>query len=184
MDAIGSTILVGSSQNYEGQHIRQFKLYGIGRGSELVYYKYSSLVHQRAISKAEYEYELARRQASSEMGGLFTPQPSALPTNIHCLSSDKHVLGYVGCSLNIAEYRFFINAKDYSIDRPKGIDGRVWLEDCNENDCCVMVERGMLLSEWIDDRPGGKLQTAWATRYQLDVRLRGAYTEKPEFWDE
>ena len=62
----GSTILVGSSASYEGQHIRRVKLYDIDRGNERMYYKYSGLVRQRAISKAEYEYELARRQTRSE----------------------------------------------------------------------------------------------------------------------
>ena len=90
-----------------------------------MYYRYSGLVHQRAISKAEYEYELARRQAGSEMGGLFTPQPSALPSNIHCLTSKKHVIGFVGCSDNISEYRFFLNEYDYSIIIPVGDDNRL-----------------------------------------------------------
>ena len=30
--------------------------------------------------------------------------------------------------------------------------------------------------------PDGKLKTAWAYEYQLDVRLRGATAEMPEFW--
>jgi hypothetical protein len=30
--------------------------------------------------------------------------------------------------------------------------------------------------------PGGKLQTAWAYQYQLDVRYKGAYIEEPDFW--
>jgi hypothetical protein len=28
------------------------------------------------------------------------------------------------------------------------------------------------------------VQTAWAYDYQLDVRLRGAYIEKPDFWED
>ena len=185
-DAKGSTYVVGESQKYEGQHIQKLKLYDIDRGNERVYYKYSAIVHQRAISKAEYEYELARRQASSEMGGLFTPQPSALPTNIHCLTSDKHVIGYVGCSLNVSDYRFFIDAVDYKIDHPIGEDKRTWVDDCDESICCKMVAREMYLCEWQDDRmiPGGTLRTAWATALMLDVRLRGAYEKKPDFWVE
>jgi len=184
-DRTGSSILVGSSLSYEGQHIRQVKLYDIDRGDERMYYRYSGLIHQRAISKAEYEYELARRQAGSEMGGLFTPLPSALPTNIHCLTSDKHVIGFVGCSLNVSAYRFFLERKDYSIDFPYPKDARQWLDDCNEMDCLRMVQKeGMFLCVWKDERyrPGGKLQTAWAYDYQLDVRLRGAYAEEPDFW--
>jgi hypothetical protein len=184
-DETGSTIMVGSSLNYEGQHIRQLKLYDIGHSDERMFYKYSGLVKQRAITKAEYEYELARRQAGSEMGGLFTPLPSALPTNIRCLTSQKHVIGFVGCSINTAEYRFFLYPEDYSIDYPPIQDSRIWLDDCTEADCYRMVDEDhMYLCEWEDERlmPGGKLRTAWANKYQLDVRLRGAYVEKPEFW--
>ena len=181
----GSTILIGVSTSYEGQHIRRLKLYDIDRSDERMYYNYSGIVYQRAISKAEYEYELARRQAGSEMGGLFTPLPSALPTNIHSLTSDKRIIGFVGCALNTSEYRFFLRAVDYSINHPYPKDTRRWLNDCNERDCWRMVEEeNMFLCEWKDERyrPGGKLQTAWAYDYQLDVRLRGAYTEKPDYW--
>jgi len=181
----GSTILVGTSLNYEGQHIRRVKLYDIDRGNERMFYKYSGLVHQRAITKAEYEYELARRRTSTEMGGLFTPLPSALPSNIHCLTSNKHAIGFVGCSLNTSEYRFFLVPTDYSINRPYRKDARLWLNDCNETTCYRMVvNEGMFLCEWKDERyrPDGTLQTAWAYDYQLDVRLKGASDVEPDFW--
>ena len=172
-DATSSTIIVGASSNYEGQHIQKLEMYNIGRGNERMYYRYSCLVHQRAISKAEYEYELARRQAGSEMGGLFTPQPSALPTNIRCLTSNKHVIGYVGCSLNTSEYRFFLNAKDFSILYPEEEDTRLWLENPSEEDCCRLVNKGMYLCEWRTSTSTGMLETAWAFDYQLDVRFKG-----------
>ena len=184
-NATGSTILVGASRNYAGQHIQKLKLYDIDRSNERMYYKYSGIAHQRAISKAEYEYALARRQTSTEMGGLFTPLPSALPSNIHCLTSNKHVIGFVGCSLNTSEYRFFLKPMDYSINHPYPKDARTWLDDCNEQTCYRMVvEQGMYLCEWKDERyrPGGKLRTAWAYDYQLDVRLKGASDMEPDFW--
>lgn len=185
-DAPSSSIMVGSSTNYDAQHIQQLKIYDIGNDSEKMYYRYSGLVHQRAISKAEYEYELARRQAGSEMGGLFTPQPSALPTNIHCLTSKKHVIGFVGCALNTSEYRFFLEPQNYSIYRPAEKDMRRWVENPSPDDCIELVKNGLHLCEWDDTymSPEGKpiLQTAWAYEYQLDVRYRGAYIEEPDFW--
>jgi hypothetical protein len=185
-DAVGATTTVCSSQSYEGQHIRKLKLYDIDRSNERLLHRYSCIVHQRAISKTEYEYELARRQASSEMGGLFTPQPSALPTNIHCLTSKKNVIGYVGCALNTAEYRFFFTPQDFSILRPQHRDMRKWVEDPSNETCRKLVEDGMYLCEWEDPikSSDGKLHTAWAYDYQLDVRCQGAYIEKPDFWKE
>ena len=184
IDAVAPDVKAGSSNNYDGQHIQRLKIYGIDCGDERVYYRYSGLLHQRAISKAEYEYELARRQAGSEMGGLFTPQPSALPTNIHCLTSGKHVIGYVGCALNTSECRFFIDADDYSIYNPIREDERLWVEDPSPEWCCMLVDHGRLLCEWIDERikPDGTLRTAWAFQFQLDVRYKGAYIDEPYFW--
>lgn len=185
-DEAGTTVTVGASQSYEGQHIRRLKMYDIDRGNERMFYKYSGLVHQRAISKAEYEYELARRQAGLEMGGLFTPLPSALPTNIHCLTSKKHVIGYVGCALNTSHYRFFLMPKDFSIKRPEWKDTRRWIDNPSPEACCNLIEEGLLLCEWSSDKmsPEGVpiVQTAWAYNYQLDIRRRGAYTEEPDYW--
>ena len=184
-DATSSAIMVGGSANYEGQHIQNLKLYDIGHHlDERMYHRYTSLVHQRAITKAEYEYELARRQAGLEMGGLFTPQPSALPTNIHCLTANRHVIGFVGCSMNTSEYRFFLDASDYAIRLPVHDDTREWLTNPESWLCRQMVESGMLLCEWKISGTTGSLETAWATEQQLDVRYKGAYIEKPDFWKE
>ena len=186
LDATSSTIMVGASTNYDRQHIQGLKLYEISRNDSRIFYRYSGLVHQRAISKAEYEYELARRQAGSEMGGLFTPQPSALPTNIRCLTSRKHVIGFVGCSLNTSEYRFFLNGNEYSSRRPSGAGPCMWIDDPSMDECCQMVYRGLFLCEW--DSPersvDGKLHTAWAFIHQLDIRYKydNVYLEEPDFW--
>lgn len=181
IDQASSEIIVGASLNYEGQHIRRLKVYDLDCTDERMYHRYSGLIEQRAITKAEYEYELARRQAGSEMGGLFTPQPSALPTNIRCLTSDKRVIGYVGCSLNTSAYRFFLTPGDYTIPRRPDIDTRVWLENPTVEDCLRMVRKGLFLCIW-DTTSGPGLKTAWAYQYQLDVRTKGAYLEEPDFW--
>lgn len=183
-NALGTNILVEASTHYDGQHIQKLKLYDFENSNERLFFKYSGLVQQRAISKEEYEYECARRQASSEMGGLFTPLPSALPTNIRCLTSSKSVIGFVGCALNTAKYRFFLDPRDFSLNHPYQGDKRIWLNDCTIDDCVRMARQGLWLCEWDDNRMngGGPLNTAWATKYQLDVRERGAYTEEPDYW--
>ncbi|MBO4719825.1 MAG: DUF4249 domain-containing protein [Prevotella sp.] len=184
-DGTSSIIMVGASSSYEGQHILQHKIYDVDRSDKRVYYKYSGLVHQRAISKAEYEYELARLQAGTEMGGLFTPLPSALPSNIHCLTSNKHVIGFVGCSLNTSDYRFFLDADDFSINYPHWVDTREWYEDPSDALCRRLLNEGLFLCVWKDERmSGGKFETAWTTEDHLDVRYQGAYIEKPVFWPE
>lgn len=193
MDSRNIKTIIGGSSNYEGQHIQGLKLYEIDQRDERISHRYSGLIHQRAITKAEYEYELAQREASSEMGGLFTPQPSALPTNIHCLTSSKRVIGYVGCSLNTTDYRFFLNAEDFTTNyMKKDILTIIELPDTKDTalinafnmECQRMALQGLPLIVWRDERKnGGVLTTGWAKDLnQLDVRLKGAYIEKPDFW--
>lgn len=192
-DGRSSMTMIGASTNYERQQIQGLKMYEIASTDDRIAKRYSGLIHQRAISKAEYEYELARREASSEMGGLFTPQPSALPTNIRCLTSNKRAIGYIGCSLNTSDYRFYLNASDFSTHVPLR-NGLEWyyFEGSDEKkyklfliESCNRVYQGKILCVWEDLRmevAGGKLETGWASRYQLDVRYKGAYIEKPDFW--
>jgi hypothetical protein len=117
------------------------------------------------------------------MGGLFTPQPSALPTNIRCLTSSKRVIGFVGCSMNTSDYRFFLHPGDFSLYRPGRKDTRLWLENPSDAECCRLASHNMYLSEWDDERMfGGKLRTAWAYLFELDVRALGAYIDQPYYW--
>jgi hypothetical protein len=193
-DGRSSMTMIGATTNYEGQQIQGLKMYEIASTDDRIAKRYSGLIHQRAISKAEYEYELARRQANSEMGGLFTPQPSALPTNIRCLTSNKRAIGYIGCSLNTSDYRFYLNASDFSTHIPRR-DGLEWyyFQGSDEKKYKLFliesrnrVYQGKILCVWEDLRmevAGGKLETGWASSvYQLDVRYKGAYIEKPDFW--
>ena len=69
---------------------------------------YSIRVQQRTLTRQEYEYYQVRNKLSSEMGGLFTPQPSELPTNITCSNPERKVIGYVGCNMGIARYQLYI----------------------------------------------------------------------------
>ena len=177
-------IITESTINYAGGKFSKYQLLNIPRDDERVSWCYSNEVRQRAISKAEYEYEMACRQAGWEMGGLFTPQPSDLPTNIRCLTSSRRAIGYVGCSQNVATKRMYIDGTKISRILPKPGES-VKLVDCNEADCVQMASTGMVLYEWIDSRNPfagtGKLTTIWGLAEDFDVRLRGATIEKPYY---
>jgi hypothetical protein len=86
--------------------------------------------------------------------------------------------------MNTSEYRFFLDAVDYAIRLPVHEDTREWLTNPEGWMCRQMVESGMFLCVWAISGTDGSLQTAWATEKQLDVRYKGAYIEKPDFWIE
>lgn len=90
---------------------------------------YSIRVQQRNLTRQEYEYYQVRSKLSNEMGGLFTPQPSELPTNVVCSDPSRKVIGYVGCNMGIDRYQLYISEEDvvyidtYRCDMGKDPDG-------------------------------------------------------------
>lgn len=73
---------------------------------------YSFRLYQRNLSKKEYEYYQLRIKVNEEMGGLFTPQPSELPTNISCSDPDRKAIGYIGCNLSVDSHQIYIAVED------------------------------------------------------------------------
>lgn len=174
-------ILTESTAHYVDSKFTKYQLLDISYKSERIAWNYCNEVTQRAITKAEYEYNKACLEAGWEMGGLFTPQPSALPTNIHCTTSSKRAIGYVGCSLNTISKRVYIDGSDIYREVPQP-GAYIKLDDCTEDDCVKMAYQGMILYIWDDKRMMQQpLTTYWALPADFDVRLSGAITTKPDY---
>ena len=94
-----SSIIVGNSAKFDNNHIRDFRIQSIGVTSDRLEQLYFIDVKQYAMSRAQYEYELARREISDEMGGIFAPLPSELFTNITCNDNKHRAIGYVGVGM-------------------------------------------------------------------------------------
>ena len=73
---------------------------------------YSIRIYQRNLSAQEFDYYQERAKLNSEMGGLFTPQPSELPTNIRCSDPTRKAIGYVGCNMRVAQHHLFIPTEE------------------------------------------------------------------------
>lgn len=171
------TILVGSTAHYADGRFVKYQLLNIPRDDERISWLYYNNLRQRAICKAEYEYLSACKQAGWQMGGLFTPQPSALPTNIRCVTSSKRAIGYIGCSLNNHSMPIYVDGTKISriLPEPAPI---VELRNCTVNDNEKMEERGMVLDHW-DGSAKEPTNTYWGYLIDYDVREQGATVEKP-----
>lgn len=178
----GTEIIASSSAYYQNNKIAGYKLFSIGRSDRRLYVKHSTNVTQRAVTKAEYEYEVARRQISNEMGGLFTPQPSALPSNVICTSGKHRVIGYVGCSLNVVQHRIFFTPRDFNVNIIRSPEVRKSGDEGFPGNASL-YKAGWKLYWWDDKRPmGGFLESEWTREVHLDVRMIGASLERPEYW--
>lgn len=174
-------ILVGSTVHYAGGQFEKYQLFEIPRDNERIYWNYSAYVTQRAISRGEYEYMVAVRQAGWEMGGLFSPLPSFLPTNIHCTTSDKKAIGYVGCSMNEVGMRMYIDGTTLSRKMPD--PSRIERVDPSDKDVCrYMVKQDKALYDYKEGNPGKGPVGYWGELVDFDIRLQsGLYLEKPTY---
>ena len=73
---------------------------------------YCIRVYQRSLTEREYEYYHIRAKLNKDMGGLFTPQPSELPSNITCSNPSRKAIGYVGCNMNVSQRQLYISTDE------------------------------------------------------------------------
>ena len=171
-------IIVLSSSNYSNNQISKYKLYGIGNADRRLFVRYSTEIVQRSLSKAEYEYETERKKISSDMGGLFTPLPSELPSNIHCTTGSKRAIGYVGCALDVVHYRLFINDGDVYVKKTSSSATTMSSADPDYPGENEIYGRGYRVYMYIPD-----MEITWALRSDLDLTLQsGVYFDKPIYW--
>ena len=173
-------ILVNSTENYQGNHFNKKAIYLIGSTDNRLCYLYSTFIVQRKISKGEYEYYQCKEKYTNDMGGLFTPQPSELPTNITCTNDNKRVIGYVGVNMNVSKGRLYIPNSEVQYD--KGFTCRTYeFEDAEPGAIYsrgyqVAYYQAMFMSPTI---------VRWTTRQCVDCRVFGADPNgKPDFWPE
>lgn len=170
--------MIGMSVHYPRQQLRRSKLYDICLSDERIFYNYSGNIIQRAISKGEYEYKLACKQASSDMGGIFSPQAISLPSNIHSTNSERKAIGYVGVSMNESIFRFYIVGDSVQGKQfPRHPD--LTITDNDWDVCHALYNQGFRLFIW-ENGPVKDI-VEWAPLRFFDIRLRGAILEKPDY---
>lgn len=132
---------------------------------------YSFRFYQRNLTKKEYEYYQIRIKSNEEMGGLFAPQPSELPTNITCSDPNRKVIGYVGCNMAVDYQHVYIASEDVNF---------IPEFRCNETTGGTDYQNyadGLQVSSY----SGGKYY--WADLKCVDVRHWGADPDaRPDWW--
>jgi hypothetical protein len=91
-----TNILISTSAGLGQDIVSEFPLVSIDQGSEELSFLYSIQVTQNALTANGYTYWLTLKSNTEQLGGLFSPLPSELTGNLHCLSNPSEpVLGYV-----------------------------------------------------------------------------------------
>lgn len=169
-----SNIVLGTTELSMENQVKDKRIYSIDHTNNRVSRYYSTLMKQRKISVGEYEYYQEKVKLNEEMGGIFTPQPSELPTNISCSNPEKQAIGYVGVNMNITQYRIFISTDDIQYENQYDCDFLdISFQNSHSNYELYMMGYAIaVISPAI----------RWAPRSCADVRYLGASLEKPAFW--
>lgn len=167
------------SGKYEAGYSFPVPLYSVSLTSDHLSYRYCSTICVRSVSREEYEYEKIRNQLSNSMGGLFTSQPSQLPTNLTCSDPSVKVIGFVGVSGKVVKKRFYISTKevDCLYNEIQGRDCEaLTMNDRNTDRPDLMYDWGYRL---VSDNP-----MLWAPKACVDIRQPGVSLEKPDWWED
>lgn len=176
--APGHQKIIGTNADYQAGQIRDMRLYTRENSALCFEYLYCTRVTQQAISLEEYEYIRLNTQQNEEMGGLFTPQPSQLPTNIHCDSDPRRqAIGFVGVCANVARRDLFIRGAEVGYHMP--FDLTIYsFEELDYNSHLELYNAGFRVFN-ID-----LLTTYWVRQYLLDCTVSPWFCTliQPDFW--
>lgn len=170
-------ILVASTETYTGHKLVNYKLFTRNPAEEARFtILYRLKVTQRRISKESYKYQQNKILLNQEMGGLFTPQPAEIKSNVRCITDPSlKAIGYINVLKNTSDYTLYIPATEIT----------------------TLADRACRLHDYGDShlyyynagyRPvGGNRKgqieiEGWAPARCVDCVVAGGKLEKPQDW--
>ncbi len=179
-------IHIYNSEKLSQNSIKDYKLLEIPFDDIRVSFIYSILVKQMGLDETNYEYFRIQKLYSEESGGLFSPMPAEVKSNIKCISNpDKKVYGYTIASQVISK-RIFIYESEFiqkdmfsactMYEAPTTNDmGWVvsWSQEVNKNGAAIWSASNDVLEK----------NAVLYTRACVDCRaIEGATKKRPDFW--
>lgn len=175
-----SDILIASTQQLAQSVVSRMPLTSIRKNSEPLYYKYSILVRQYALSQEAFQFWQILKKNTQELGTLFDPQPSQLKTNLRCVSNPSQaVIGFVS-ACPVREQRIFIRNADVPgwPGSPSNFNCEVLIRTANPVDYTIW-DYGPPYVPYYFITGGGLAITPASC---VDCTLRNGVNRKPAFW--
>lgn len=172
-----NSLIVACNDDYGYGKIQQKTLYDRQRDDLRFTNLYCARIRQMAITEVEYEYYNLLNKQTSEMGGIFTPMPAELPSNIVGENGEKAV-GYIGVRGKIGFKDLYLSRSDVGCQR---YDVAELLPDSLVKEPEIMIRSNYR----VYDRPFfGPVK--WTERWSVDCQdpYWGEHVtlEKPFFW--
>lgn len=174
-----SKIMIASTGALKENRLVEHQIYELPFRSKKLSFLYSTEVIQSSISREAYIYWEVMSRNTEQTGGLFSPQPSEIRGNIHCVNdSTRIVVGYISAS-TVSSSRVFVSVHDL----PRMTRG----EDCGPL-VELVISEGYFMRRYHEigyrmiyyDREEQK--TFWTKQRCVDCTTKGGTKDKPDFW--
>ena len=133
-------------------------------------------IKQMAITRQEYEYRRLMLNQTYNMGGLFTPMPSELPTNIKSVGERK-AIGYIGVRGRTSMKEMYINGSDVGYKSQN--NPQTFPQDGLSPS--ALVNRGYSVYTHTPDTGDTMWTFTWCVDYR-DKYWGGDAIDRPDFW--
>lgn len=175
--SVSSYLQLVSTKDYSESRLQNYPLRTLTSADRRISYLYCITPRVYPMTQDAYEYYDHLNSVTSFSGSLFSPNPSEMRGNIHCVSDEKElVIGYVEVSAPVSGH-FFFEGRDlgvYASTKPPydtestNVPPDQWL-DYYHNGYLPIAYDEIQGSEWADSRC-------------VDCRVFGGTKNKPSFW--
>lgn len=184
-NAKSNQIQIFSTANQTEDRFEELAFHRIKLTDKRLQVLYRITVHLAAISEDAYNYWNNIKQGSEEQGSIFSPTPSEMASNVHCVSDPSvQVIGYLNLSDQATSVMYYDNQQNHFF-KP-GIphlraDKKVAVADVDSMDYWYL--NGKLPFEAIYDLPSpDPSHYMWTLASCIDCRMEGGTKDKPEDW--
>lgn len=176
-------IYVANTEDLSKNLIYKQRLNTIGYADKKLDYLYSTLITQTAISHEAYVYWSNIKKNSSELGGIFAPQPVEVKGNIISVSNpDEVALGYVSVSTKSVLRRYITReeAEIYDPD-PEGECAHVEPYTIDMWPDLYASNMSPLTYVMLESGQPNRNEARWCMKFCSDCRYTGT-KNKPSYW--
>lgn len=168
--------------------VYDFKLFTLSKASQKLYFGYSILVKQLALTAESYSYYQLTKTNSNNLGTLFDPIPTQPVSNIRCLTRPSEpVIGFFNASYLQTKRLYF---RRVDITPSNVLYDETGYELCTGNVALLdelsdELFKGMIIGDRVFDPITFELVGySYSTEECMDCRKKGGTTTKPDYWYE
>lgn len=169
--------IISDNDDYGHGAIKKLCLYQRHPDNNRFQTRYLARIRQMAITPQEYEYRHLLTTQSSGMGGLFTPMPSELPSNITSPGDSPRAIGFIGVRGRIGEAELYVRRSDVGHHDTYRV---VFVPDSMVVDPVTMLSQGYRVITYNEQSQ----EVQWSDRWVIDCtdHFWGASLQRPTYW--